>query len=139
MKAGATINDYAVEQMNRLLTTLAFQIHRAAKKPGPDEIHDLRVSIRRFTQGLLLFTEFFPKWEVKKIKRMLKRMMQLTSEIRNRDIALQYLAELNASTHERRLERERMQYQRRFEEMVRRWSARDFSAKWRSRLSLRTV
>ncbi len=139
MKAGATINDYAIEQMNRLLTTLAFQIHRAAKKPGPDEIHDLRVSIRRFTQGLLLFTEFFPKWEVKKIKRMLKRMMQLTSEIRNRDIAIEYLAELKAATHERRLERERMQYQRRFAEMVRRWSARDFSAKWRNRLSLRTV
>ena len=139
MKAAATINDYAIEQMNRLLTTLAFQIHRAAKKPGPDEIHDLRVSIRRFTQGLLLFTEFFPKWEVKKIKRMLKRMMQLTSEIRNRDIAIEYLAELKATAHERRLERERMQYQRRFAEMVRRWSSRDFSAKWRNRLSLGTV
>jgi len=133
------MNDYVVEQMNRLLTTLAFQIHRAAKKPGADEIHDLRVSIRRFTQGLLLFAEFFPKWEIKKIKRMLKRMMQLTSEIRNRDIALEYLAGLNASPHQRRLQRERMQYQRRFAEMVRRWSSRDFSAKWRNRLSLGTV
>ena len=133
------MNDYVVEQMNRLLTTLAFQIHRAAKKPGADGIHDLRVSIRRFTQGLLLFAEFFPKWEAKKIKRMLKRMMQLTSEIRNRDIALEYLTGLNASTHQRRLERERMEYQRRFAEMVRRWSSRDFSAKWRNRLSLGTV
>jgi CHAD domain-containing protein len=139
MKTGDTMHDYVLEQMNRLLTTLAFQIHRAAKKPGADEIHDLRVSIRRFSQGLLLFTEFFPKWEVKKIKRMLKRMMQLTSEIRNRDIALEFLADLNASAHQRRLERERLQYQRRFEQMVRRWSARDFSAKWRNRLSLRTV
>ncbi|HTS48736.1 MAG TPA: CHAD domain-containing protein [Bryobacteraceae bacterium] len=139
MKASGTMNDYVVEQMNRLLTTLAFQIHRAAKKPGADEIHDLRVSIRRFTQGLLLFAEFFPKWEIKKIKRMLKRMMQLTSEIRNRDIALEYLAGLNASPHQRRLQRERMQYQRRFAEMVRRWSSRDFSAKWRNRLSLGTV
>jgi len=133
------MNDYVVEQMNRLLNTLAFQIHRAAKKPGADEIHDLRVSIRRFTQGLLLFAEFFPNWEVKKIKRMLKRMMQLTSEIRNRDITLEYLAGLNAAPHQRRLERERMQYQRRFGEMVRRWSSRDFSAKWRNRLSLGTV
>ena len=133
------MHDYVLEQMNRLLTTLAFQIHRAAKKPGADEIHDLRVSIRRFSQGLLLFTEFFPKWEVKKIKRMLKRMMQLTSEIRNRDIALEYLAEQKVSSHDRRLQRERTQYQRRFKEMVRRWSARDFSAKWRNRLSLHTV
>ena len=139
MKAGATIHDYAIDQMNRLLTTLAFQIHRAAKKPGAVEIHDLRVSIRRFSQGLLLFMDFFPKWEVKKIKRMLKRMMQLTSEIRNRDIAIEYLVDLKATTHQRRLEKERIHYQRRFAEMVRRWSARDFSAKWRIRLSLRTV
>ena len=139
MKASVTIHDYAIEQMNRLLTTLAFQIHRAAKKPGPAEIHDLRVSIRRFSQGLLLFADFFPKWEVKKIKRMLKRMMQLTSEIRNRDIALEYLTDLKAIAHHRRLEKERSTYQQRLEEMVRRWSARDFSAKWRSRLSLRTV
>jgi len=133
------MKDYAVEQMNRLLTTLAFQVHRAAKKPGADEIHDLRVSIRRFTQGLLLFTELFPKWEVKKIKRILKRMMRLTSEIRNRDIALEFLIHLKEPAHRQRLEKERGQYQRQFAEMVRRWSARDFSAKWRNSLSLRSV
>src|SRR5208337_4253565 len=62
------MHEYAMEQMNRLLTTLAYQVHRAAKKPGPDEIHDLRVSVRRFSQGLQLFADFFPKWEVKKIR-----------------------------------------------------------------------
>lgn len=139
MKAAPGIHEYAVEQMNRLLTTLAFQVHRAAKKPGSTEIHDLRVSIRRFTQGLLLFTGMFPKWEVKKVRRMLKRMMRLTSEIRNRDIALEYLGHLKADNHRERLEKERIQAQRRFAEMVRRWSARDFSAKWRNGLSLRSV
>ena len=136
MKRTATLNEFVVEQMNHLLTTLAFAAHRASNKPGPDEIHDLRVSIRRFTQGLLLFPDFFPKWEVKKIKRMLKRMMRLTSEIRNRDIALEFLHRLEATAHRQRLQRERTEYQRQFEEMVRRWSARDFSAKWRNRLSL---
>ena len=139
MSEGANIHDYAVEQMNRLLTRLAFQVHRAAKKPGADEIHDLRVSIRRFSQGLLLFTGMFPKWEVKKIKRTLKRMMQLTSEIRNRDIALEYLTEPDGAAHRDRLKKERGDCQRRFAEMVRRWSARDFSAKWRNGLSLRSV
>ena len=52
MNNNISLHDYAVEQMNRLLTALAFQVHRAAKKPGPDEIHDLRVSVRRFSQGL---------------------------------------------------------------------------------------
>ena len=51
MTGKTSIHDYAVEQTNRLLTTLAYQVHRAAKKPGPEEIHDLRVSVRRFSQG----------------------------------------------------------------------------------------
>ncbi len=126
--------------MNRLLTTLAFQVHRAAKKPGPDEIHDLRVSIRRFSQGLQLFADFFPKWEVKKIRRMLKRMMRLTSSIRDRDITLEFLAERRGTPRTGRAWRKSaLAYQRQFSEMLRRWSAQDFSAKWRNGLSLRSV
>lgn len=135
----SSIRDYAIEQMNRLLTRLAFEVHRAAKKPGPDEIHDLRVCIRRFSQGLQTFAGFFPKWEVKKIRKMLKRMMQLTSSIRDRDIALEFLAESQDARHRPRLTRERSAYQLQFAEMVRRWSARDFSAKWRDGLSLRGI
>lgn len=139
MSAKTGIHDFAIEQMNRLLTTLAFQVHRAAKKPGPDEIHDLRVSVRRFSQGLQLFADFFPKWEVKKIRKMLKRLMRVTSEIRDRDITLEFLAEAGQATHRPRLEKERNTYQRQFSQMLRRWSARDFSAKWRNGLSLRSV
>ena len=135
----ANIYEYALEQLNGLLTRLAFQVHRAAKKPGPDEIHDLRVSIRRFSQGLEVFDAFFPKWEVKKIRRMLKRMMRLTSSIRDRDITLEFLKETQHVAHRTRLTRERSAYLRQLAEMVRRWSARDFSAKWRNGLSLRGV
>jgi CHAD domain-containing protein len=138
LKNAASIHDYAIERMNHLLITLAFRIHRAAKRPGPEEIHDLRVSIRRFTQGLRLFVDFFPKWEVKKINRMLRRMMRLTSDIRNRDITIEFLGESEA-VHRKRLEKERFAYQRQFAEMLRRWSARNFSAKWRDGLSLRLV
>jgi len=139
MTANLGMHDYAIEQMNGLLTRLAFQAHRAAKTPGSEEIHDLRVSIRRFSQGLLLFSDFFPNWETKKIKRMLKRLMELTSEIRNRDIALEFLAKHPRLSHRQRLERERSDYERQFSEMLRRWSARDFSAKWRNALSLRSL
>ena len=139
MTAVTPMRDFAIEQMNHLLTRLAFQVHRAAKKPGPDEIHDLRVSIRRFSQGLDLFRDFFPPWEVKKVIRRLKRMMRLTSQIRDRDITLEFLVDVKHSTHRKRFERERSTHQREFSEMVRRWSARDFSAKWRNGLSLRSV
>jgi CHAD domain-containing protein len=139
MSGSIGIRDYATEQMNHLLTKVAFQVHRTAKKPGSDEIHDLRVSIRRFSQGLLLFSEFCPEWEVKKINKQLKSMMQLTSEIRNRDIALEFLAKYPHTNHRDRLEQERSSFERQFSEMARRWSARDFSAKWRDGLSLRGV
>jgi CHAD domain-containing protein len=128
-----------MEQMNHLLTKLAFQVHRAGKKPGPDEIHDVRVSIRRFSQGLILYGGFFPKWEVKKVRKRLGRMMNLTSEIRNRDIALEFLNSHKVVKHRKQLVKERLALQRQFGEMVTRWTGRDFSAKWRNGLSLRGV
>jgi len=66
-------------------------------------------------------------------------MMRLTSDIRNRDIALDYLAKLRKNQLRERLVAERLEYQREFIEMVERWNARDFSAKWRTALSLRHV
>jgi CHAD domain-containing protein len=139
MTSATPIRDYAIDQVNHLLTRFAFQVHRAAKHPGPDEIHDLRVGIRRFSKGLDVFVDFFPPWEVKKVKKRLKRMMKVTSQIRDRDITLEFLADVKHTTHRPRFERERAAYEREFSEMVRRWSARDFSAKWRTGLSLRCV
>jgi CHAD domain-containing protein len=139
MTGGPGIRDYALDQMNHLLTRLAFQIHRAAKVPGPEEIHDVRVNIRRFSQGLLLFQDFFPAWEVKKIRRRLKRMMRLTSEIRDRDITLDYLAGLKQTRHRARLVKKRLALQKEYSQMVQRWNARDFSARWRSGLSLKST
>jgi CHAD domain-containing protein len=131
------IRDFALDQMNHLLMRLTFEIHRAAKTPGPGEIHDVRVNIRRFSQGLLLFNDLFPRWEVKKIKRRLKRMMRLTSEMRNRDITLEYLASVKVTRHRPRLVKQRLALQKEFTQMVTRWNAREFSANWRTGLVLR--
>lgn len=139
MTAAKPIRDYAMEQVNHLLTKLAFEVHRAAKHPGPEEIHDLRVSIRRFSQGLSVFRDFFPAWEIKKVETRLKRMMRVTSQIRDRDITLEFLAGSKPTVLIRRFERERAVYEREFSEMLRRWSARDFSVKWRNGLSLLSV
>ena len=139
MTVSEPIREFALKQVNDLLTKLAFRVHRVSTKPGPDEIHELRVSIRRFSQGLAVFREFFPSWEIKKVNKRLKRMMKLTSEIRDRDITLEFLKEMKDNTHGPRFERERAAYTRELSEMVRRWSARDFSAKWRSGLSLHRV
>jgi CHAD domain-containing protein len=139
MTAGPSIRDYAIEQMSHLLTKLAFEVHRAAKHPGPDEIHDLRVAMRRFSQGLSVFSDFVPTRKAKKVKKRLKRLMRLTSQIRDRDITLEFLADVKHTTHLRRFERERAACQREFSEIVGRWSGLDFSAKWRTGLSLSRV
>ena len=57
----------------------------------------------------------------------------------DRDIALEFLASLKETKHRPRLVKERLILQREFSEMGRRWNARDFSAKWRSGLSLRNI
>ena len=138
MKDNAPIRDFAVQQINRLLSNLAFEAHRATRSRDPEAIHDLRVGIRRFGEALRLFPEFFPGWEIKKIRKRLDRMMNLTSEIRNRDIALDYLDKEKAKDPglRARLQRDRRIHEREFTRMMRRWTSRDFSAKWRSGLSL---
>ena len=136
MTVTTSLREYAPEQMQRLLTRLIFQIHRAAKMPGPDEIHDVRVCLRRFSQGLTLFGDLFPLREIKKIKRRLKHMLKLTSQIRDRDIALEFLAGLKETPHRERLLARRLALETEFAEMVRRWNTREFSAKWRGDLAL---
>jgi len=130
-----TVRDYANFQMNQLLTTLVLRIHSAVKSPGPDQIHDVRVAIRRFAQGLILFSELFPKNQTKKIKRRLKRLMRLSSEIRNRDIAVQLLARSHAELR-RSLIHERRGYERELLDLTLRWTKRDFSDRWRKGLEL---
>jgi len=66
----------------------------------------------------------------------LKRTLRLTSELRNRDIALEFLAGLKQTKHRPRLVKERLALQREFSLMGLRWHRRDFSAKWRIGLAL---
>lgn len=139
MKGSETIRDYAIRQVSQLLTSMSSEVHRSAKTSGADEIHDVRVSIRRFTQGMELFATFFPKGESKKIKKLLKRMMRLTSEIRNRDITLEFLVDEKIQDHRKRVEKERKDYQLKYAKLVRGFTGRDFAAKWRKGLSLGSV
>jgi CHAD domain-containing protein len=139
MTVKASIHDYAFEQMNRLLAKLTDQVHRAAQTPGPDEIHDLRVSVRRFSQALELFAGFLPKKQVKEIRGMLKDLMRLTSAIRDRDITLEFLKETGHAGYVPRVEKERGTYERQFTTMLRRWTKQDVQTQWRSGLALRSV
>jgi CHAD domain-containing protein len=68
------------------LSTLAANIRRTAKNPGDaDSIHDLRVSIRRFTQALRVFDGMFS--HTRRMRRRLRELMDLCGSVRNCDIA----------------------------------------------------
>src|ERR1700688_2454022 len=87
------MDKFASGQASRLLGKLVFQVRRAAKHPDEEAIHDLRVSIRRLSQCLQEFRQFFPRHETKKILRQLGKVMDLAAEMRNRDIAIELVGE----------------------------------------------
>lgn len=131
---------YAVERTSILLRRMAFRVHRAARLHDADSIHDLRVSIRRFQQCLRVFRQFFPGGAVKKIHKRLHVVMELSGEVRNRDIALHLLrmvGTLPDSAVSAALLEQKKQAQSELSRLLRRWGRRDVSRKWRLRLGLR--
>ena len=128
------MDQFASLQMNRLLGKLVFQVRRAAKHPDEDAIHDLRVSIRRFSACLREFRLFFPSRETKKILKQLGKVMDLAAEMRNRDIALELIAKPGREPEPEflyALRREREQAKIKLTRALVQWRRRDFSRKWR--------
>ena len=130
---------YARAQTSTLLRRLSFRMNRAAKLRDADSIHDLRVAIRRFEQCLDIFHQFLPGGHKKKIRRRLRKIMELSGEVRNRDIALDLLKQAGLparSALSTRLLRERREMQSKLLASFDRWGDRDLSRKWGSRLGL---
>lgn len=130
---------YAREQASTLVDRLAFQIHHAAKASDADSVHDLRVAIRRFSQGLRVFAQFLPKGEPKKIRRRVKSLMDVAAEVRNRDIALELLEQSGLPSDPelvKTLAAERRQVFAELVAVIKNWNRRNYSQKWRARLGL---
>jgi CHAD domain-containing protein len=133
------VRDYAAELTATLLRRLAFQASRTAKMADADAVHDLRVSIRRLAQCLRAFAQFYPRGRTKKIQQKLGAIMDLASEVRNRDVALKLLASappLSDSTLAEVLSQERIEAERSLVTALGRWHRRSFHKRWRSRLGL---
>jgi len=132
------MRDYARLQTAILLRRFAFQVSRTARNTDADSIHDLRVSIRRLSQCLRIFAEFYPGNAAKKLRRQMSDLMSAAAAVRDLDIAVELGAESGLS-HDapviQSLETERRQAARRLALTARRWN-KDFSRKWRARLEL---
>jgi CHAD domain-containing protein len=88
----ATFATFAARCTHAALLRLSAQLRRASKHPGDAEtIHDLRVSIRRYTQCLRTFEDLFDPGRVGRIRKRLRALMTCCGEVRNCDIAVELL------------------------------------------------
>ena len=129
---------FAGEQIHRLLRVLAFQVSRTIKSPDPAAVHDLRVSIRRFTQALAAFKPCYSGKEVKRIRRRLGRIMTQAGGVRNGDIAIKLLSRSQAAQTAGLIEKvkgEREQAEKDLMDLLRRFVDRSWTSKWRKRLT----
>ena len=112
---------------------------RAAKSADSDAVHDLRVAIRRLAQCLRVFEQFFPRDRTRKIRRALKQMVDLASEVRDRDVALVLVSKAKIAPKSelpRRLADDRRSAQRALVTELKQWIRGNLSRKWRSALEL---
>jgi CHAD domain-containing protein len=128
---------FAGQNAARLLGRLAFQMNLAKKAPDSASVHDLRVSIRRFTQVLGVFKSSFPGKETRKIRRRMKKLMTLAGAVRNLDIALKLLSKsraAEAASLRPKLEIQRKESGRVLTGALNRRIERKSSLKWRTAL-----
>jgi CHAD domain-containing protein len=67
---------------------------RAASDPGPDGIHDLRVSTRRLRAALDLWRECAPGKRLDRCRKRLKRLGRRLGSVREADVNIERLADL---------------------------------------------
>lgn len=78
---------YGLERTGHLLEKLSAEMERSTRAPDADAVHDVRVSIRRFSQAVKVFHDFLPAREAKRIRRELRRIIDAAGAVRDRDIA----------------------------------------------------
>ena len=134
-----TLRRHAAQLAANRLRRLAYAVGRAAKSADSDAVHDLRVAIRRLAQCLRVFEQFFPRDRTRKIRRALKQMVDLASEVRDRDVALVLVSKAKIAPKSelpRRLADDRRSAQRALVTELKQWIRGNLSRKWRSALEL---
>ncbi len=102
-------------------------------KADVDSVHDLRTSIRRLSECLRGFEELFPGGEAGRLRRRLRKLMQLAAEVRNRDIARELFLKANVPSDDalfQRLKTERHEWQSMLTDKVLAWTEREEPKHW---------
>jgi CHAD domain-containing protein len=96
--AEKALDQFVEESLRERLKNLAAAIRKTAKDPKDvKNIHDLRVAIRRYTQGLRIFRPLLKDPDVKKMRRRLRKVMDLCGAARNCDIAAEVIRQAGST------------------------------------------
>ncbi len=133
------MRQYALHQTGLLLHKFTAQLERSEAADDAESIHDLRVSIRRLSRCLRVFSDFYPGRSWKRIRRKLSELMQAAGAVRDCDIALELLNEAgipDRATVVKEISAERLESARDLAAELRRWKRRAYPRKWRGKLKL---
>jgi CHAD domain-containing protein len=133
------MREYVRLRTGILLGSLASQVNRAARTGDAEDIHDLRVAVRRLSRCLRVFAPFYPARSWKPMRRRLSGLMDACGSVRDRDIAIGLLEKAGvpaASPLVRQLDQERRAADEELRRELRRWKARGFRRQWQMRLEL---
>lgn len=100
-----TWRSWARDQISQSFDQFCLIIGRTIIDPGVDEIHDLRISIRRLRQVL----DLCQKNPQKRLRRNLRKLLRLAGALRDCDIALMYFEKTDLSELKLRMQRKRIQ------------------------------
>jgi CHAD domain-containing protein len=139
MRASADPEMFARALAKKSLNRLIYQCDRTRDSTGIEEVHDLRVAIRRFRQTVATFRTSFPSKEMKRIQRVLKKTMKLAGEVRDLDIVIELLGKLRfgeSADLSVRFRTRRKEPGRALAAKLRRLNKRRLFSKWRREVSL---
>jgi CHAD domain-containing protein len=85
--AQLSLGHFVRDRLQFLLNRSAKEWERCTLSADVDAIHDFRVSLRRFSEGLRLFKDLFPKASRNQVRSELRRAMRLAGRTRDVDIA----------------------------------------------------
>jgi CHAD domain-containing protein len=134
-----TMQSYAEEQLARLLHKLAEESAKAAKKPNPEAVHDLRVACRRMTETIRTFLSLLDEEAARKTRKRIRGVLNLAGDVRNRDIALELMKAAGVPARSA-MRREQLLRRRQALEALKvaleDWAERDWPNHWRKRLGI---
>jgi CHAD domain-containing protein len=126
---------FAVPQSGEHLHVLAQQVRRTLKSPSKRQVHHLRVAIRRYSQVLAVVEDEIGRRSIEKIRQNLRRTMHLAGAVRDCDIAMKLVDELEPPERlKKSLERRRAAEARKLVASLRTWVDGHAAMKWRRQM-----